>query len=117
MFYTQAELFRGSKEVIIGYDKKGRPKYGAQPLDPGLYKASMDFYHPKPPPPTPKPAQGSNATIASVGDTVRRPETSMKRGKTTLASLRNKLKVKTNEQLGLSTTGSGLNLGMMRKVG
>ena len=110
MYYTQAELYAGSRRTVIGYDKKGRPKYGAMPLDPALYKASMEFYHPKPPPPTPKPAQGTNATIASVGDTIRRPEKG-KRKKTTLSSLRNKLKVQVNEQVATGGAGSGLNIG------
>mgnify|MGYP001233132004 CR=1 FL=1 len=109
MYYTQAELYAGSTRGIIGYNKKGRPRYGAIPLDPARYQASMEFYHPKPLPATPKPAQQSTATIAAAGDTVRRPD--KKRKKTTLASLRIRPKSRINQQLGGVGAGSGLNIG------
>ena len=109
MYYTQAELYAGSTREIIGYDKKGRPKYGAKPLDPGLYKASMDFYHPKPPPATPAAPTQTRATLASTGQSVRRPK--QKRGKTSLASLRIRPKSKINQQLGGGMSGTGLNVG------
>ena len=112
MYYTQEELVRGST-VKKRYNKKGR-YIGDEhtPLDPALYKLSMDFYHPKPPPPVPKPAEQTNATLASIGKGLRRPESESKRKKTTLASLRIRPRTKVNQQLGgQGGTGSGLNIG------
>ena len=109
MYYTQAELYAGSTQKIIGYDKKGRPKYGAVPLDPGLYKASMDFYHPKSPPPTPQAPVQSNVTMAAAGKTLRRPE--QKRSRISLASLRIRPKSEINQQFGGIAGGQPLNIG------
>ena len=112
MYYTQGELYAGARRVLTGYTQKGRPRYEMQPLDPALYKASMEFYHPKPPPPTPKPAEQANATMASVGKGLRRPESEARRKKTTLASLRIRPRTKVNQQLGgQAGAGSGLNIG------
>jgi len=109
MYYTQAELYRGSTEEIIGYDKKGRPKYGAKPLDPGLYRASMDFYHPKASPAEPAAPTQTRATLASTGQSVRRPK--KKRARTTLSSLRIRPKKEINQMFGGGMAGTGLNVG------
>ena len=112
MYYSQQDLVRGST-VKKRYNKKGRfIGYEHTPLDPALYKLSMDFYHPKPPPPVPKPAEQTNATLASVGKGLRRPESEGKRKKTTLASLRIRPRTKVNQQLGgQAGAGSVLNIG------
>ena len=109
MYYTQAELYRGSTEEIIGYDKKGRPKYGAKPLDPGLMKASMNFHYPPAPPAEPAAPQQTRATLASTGQSVRRPK--KKRAKTTLSSLRIRPRKEINQMFGGGTAGTGLNVG------
>ena len=109
MYYTEAELYRGSTEEIIGYDKKGRPKYGAKPLDPGLMRASMDFYYPKPKPAEPSAPQQTRATLASTGQSVRRPK--KKRARTTLSSLRIRPRKEINQMFGGGTAGTGLNVG------
>ena len=109
MYYTQAELYRGSTEEIIGYDKKGRPRYGAKPLDPGLYKLSMDFYHPKAPPAEPAAPTQTRATLASTGQSVRRPK--KKRARTTLSSLRIRPRKEINQMFGGGMAGTGLNVG------
>jgi len=109
MYYTQAELYAGSTYGIVGYNRRGRPRYGHMPLDPAKYQASMDFYHPKPKPEPPKPAQQTNATISAAGDSVRRPK--KKRAKTTLASLRIRPRARVNSQVGGLSGGSNLPLG------
>ena len=87
--YSQGELYSGSTWGIVGYNKKGRPRYGHKPLDPGWVARSNEIYHPKPKPAPPKPAEQSKATQASVGQTVRRPsETRKRKRKTNLASFR-----------------------------
>ena len=112
MYYSQQDLVRGST-VRKRYNKKNQfIGYEHTPLDPALYKLSMDFYHPKPPPPVPKPPEQTNATLASVGKGLRRPESEGKRKKTTLASLRIRPRTKVNQQLGgQGGAGSGLNIG------
>ena len=109
MYYTQAELYAGSTQKIIGYDKKGRPKYGAVPLDPGLMRASMNFYHPKPPPATPQAPVQSNVTMAAAGKTLRRPE--QKRSRISLASLRIRPRSEINQQFGGIAQAQPLNIG------
>ena len=67
---------------------------------------------PAPPPPmpeAPKAPEQTNTTIASIGDTVRRPQ--KKRKKTTLASLRIR-PTTINRQIGGTGYGSGLNIGV-----
>ena len=109
MFYSEAELYAGSTQEIIGYDKKGRPKYGAKPLDPGLMRASMNFHYPKPAPAEPAAPQQTRATLASTGQSVRRPK--QKRSRTTLSSLRIRPRKEINQMFGGGTAGTGLNVG------
>tara|TARA_S200002703_G_scaffold130717_1_gene118030 strand:- start:326 stop:682 length:357 start_codon:yes stop_codon:yes gene_type:complete len=108
--YSQGELYAGSTWGITGYNRRGRPRYGHLPLDPGWVQRSNELYHPKPKPEPPKPAQQTDATIAAAGENVRRPKES-KRKKTTLASLRIRPKSKINQQVGGLGGGSGLNIG------
>ena len=99
MYYTPQELYAGNKD---GY-----------PLDPALYDISMKFHFGggNQAPATPAPPQQTNATIASVGDSIRRP--SKRRKKTNLASLRIAPKAVINKLVGgnIGGGGTGLNIG------
>ena len=67
MFYTKSELYEGNRNGM--------------PLDPGLYDISMKHHFGGgiQAPATPAPPQQTNATIASVGDSIRRPDFSSSR--------------------------------------
>ena len=108
--YTEAELFAGSTKRPK-YNKKGKfIGYEHTPLDPGLRAASMRLIYPPAPPPVPKPAEQTNATLAAAGKSLRRPQSEATKKKTTLASLRTRLKV--NQQIGgQGSAGSTLNIG------
>ena len=99
MFYSKSELYEGNR--------------GGMPLDPGLYELSMQHHFGGgiQAPATPAPPQQTNATIASVGDSIRRP--GKRRKKTNLASLRIAPKAVINKLVGgnIGGGGTGLNVG------
>ena len=112
MYYTQGELYQGSTWSIIGYDGKGRPRYGHKPLDPALYRASMEFYHPKPKPPPQqyRAPEDANATAASQGKGIRRPaKTKSKRNIASLRKIRDRTQVNQTLSMGETGVGSGIN--------
>ena len=110
--YTEAELFAGSTKRPR-YNKKGKfLGYDHTPLDPALKELSMRLLYPPSPPPVPQPAEQTNATMASAGKGLRRPESEVKKKRTTLASLRIRPRTRVNQQLGgQGGAGSGLNIG------
>ena len=108
MYYTQAELYAGSTYGIVGYSKKGKPRYGHTPLDPGKAEMSRKFYHPDPKPEPPKPPTLAKATQASVGQGPRQAKGSKRR--TRLSDLRI-ARPKVNTQLAIGAGGTGLNVG------
>ena len=111
--YTEAELYAGSTKRPR-YNNKGKfLGYEHIPLDPGLKAASMRLIYPPAPPPVPKPAEQTNATLASAGKGLRRPESEAKKKKTTLASLRIRPRTSVNQQFGGQSSGATgtLNIG------
>ena len=114
--YTQGELYSGSTWSIIGYNKKGRPRYGHMGLDPYWQKKSMEFYHPPQPPEPPKPAKQMAAVLSqatgSMKSGVQQPRSATP--KTTVADLRIKRSRKqqtANTGIQAGGVGSGLNTG------
>ena len=101
---NQGDLYMGSTYGIVGYRKNGSPIYGHTAITP-----------PSSPPPMPqmsqyKPPQLTNATIGATGKGISRP--SDKRKPTRLSDLRaNRRKLRINEQLTATGTGTGLNIG------
>ena len=101
---NQGDLYMGSTYGIVGYNKKGKPIYGHTAITP-----------PPVPPPMPqmsqyKPPQLTNATIGATGKGISRPGN--KRKPTRLSDLRaNRRKLRINEQLTTTGTGTGLNIG------
>ena len=107
--YTQEELVRGST-MRRRYNKKGKfIGFEHVPLDPGLYRASMQFYHPPKMPEAPKPPEQANATIASTGQGVQQ-DTKPRR---TLASLLIKRNKQDPTQINQSLGGSFLPAGSL----
>lgn len=98
---TEGELYQG-----------GKMENGVwRALTPGEIQWANDFYYPKPKPGVPKPPQQLNATMASVGKTVKQPSNKKKPVK--LSDLRSRKKLKINNQISMAMggIGAGLNIG------
>ena len=114
--YTQGEMYSGSTWSILGYNKKGKPRYGHMGLDPYWYKKSQEFYNPPKPPEPPKPAKQEAAVLSqatgSMQAGIQQPKSGVQ--KTTVADLRIKRSRKqqtANTGIQAGGVGSGLNTG------